>query len=51
MLDVHAGGHARQEDLKMMINLMRPKYLIPVHGHYYMRRLHGELAEAGRNES
>ncbi len=45
MLDVHAGGHARQEDLKMMINLIRPKYLIPVHGHYYMRRLHGELAE------
>jgi len=46
MLDVHAGGHARQEDLKMMINLLRPKYLIPVHGHYYMRRLHGELAES-----
>jgi ribonuclease J len=45
MLDVHAGGHARQEDLKMMINLLRPKYLIPFHGHYYMRRLHGELAE------
>jgi ribonuclease J len=45
MLDVHAGGHARQEDLKMMINLQRPKYLVPVHGHYYMRRLHGELAE------
>jgi len=44
-LDVHAGGHARQEDLKMMINLLRPKYLIPIHGHYYMRRLHGELAE------
>ncbi len=44
-MDVHAGGHARQEDLKMMINLMRPKYLIPMHGHYYMRRLHGELGE------
>jgi len=46
MLDVHAGGHARQEDLKMMINLLRPQYLIPVHGHYYMRRLHGELGES-----
>jgi len=43
MLDVHAGGHARQEDLKMMINLIRPKYLIPVHGNYYMLKLHGEL--------
>jgi ribonuclease J len=45
MLDVHAGGHARQEDLKMMINLIRPKFLIPIHGHYYMRKVHGELAE------
>jgi ribonuclease J len=43
MMDVHAGGHARQEDLKMMINLIRPKYLIPIHGNYYMLRLHGEL--------
>jgi ribonuclease J len=46
MMDVHAGGHARQEDLKMMINLIRPKYLIPVHGNYYMLKLHGELGVA-----
>jgi ribonuclease J len=45
MMDVHAGGHARQEDLKMMINLIRPKYLIPVHGTYYMLKMHGELGE------
>lgn len=43
MMDVHAGGHARQEDLKMMINLVRPKFLIPIHGNYYMLKLHGEL--------
>ncbi|HLN18891.1 MAG TPA: ribonuclease J, partial [Patescibacteria group bacterium] len=43
MMDVHAGGHARQEDLKMMINLVRPKYLIPIHGNYFMLKLHGEL--------
>jgi ribonuclease J len=43
MMDVHSGGHARQEDLKMMINLIRPKYLIPVHGNYFMLKLHGEL--------
>jgi ribonuclease J len=43
MMDVHAGGHARQEDLKMMINLIRPKYLIPIHGNYYMLKLHGGL--------
>ncbi|MFA6485510.1 MAG: ribonuclease J [Parcubacteria group bacterium] len=46
MMDVHAGGHARQEDLKMMINLVRPKYLIPVHGNYYMLKLHGDLGKA-----
>ena len=46
MMDVHAGGHARQEDLKMMINLIRPKFLIPVHGNYYMLKLHGELGLA-----
>lgn len=46
MMDVHAGGHARQEDLKMMINLIRPRYLIPVHGNYYMLKLHGELGIA-----
>lgn len=45
MMDIHSGGHARQEDLKMMINLVRPQYLIPIHGTYYMRKLHGKLAE------
>ncbi|HPX94255.1 MAG TPA: ribonuclease J [Candidatus Moranbacteria bacterium] len=44
MMDVHAGGHARQEDLKMMMNLIKPKYLIPVHGTYFMLKIHGELA-------
>lgn len=43
MMDVHAGGHARQEDLKMMMNLIKPKYLIPVHGTYFMLKIHGEL--------
>lgn len=46
MMDVHAGGHARQEDLKMMINLIKPKHLIPIHGTYYMLRMHGELGES-----
>ncbi len=43
MMDIHAGGHAAAEDLKMMIRLTRPKYLIPVHGNRYMLKLHADL--------
>lgn len=47
-MDIHAGGHAKREELKMMINLTRPKYLIPIHGNYFMLKLHADLAqEAG----
>lgn len=47
-MDVHAGGHAKQEELKQMIKLIRPKYMIPIHGTYFMLKLHTELAyEAG----
>ena len=46
MMDVHAGGHAPIEDLKMMLNLMKPKFFIPIEGNYYMRELHGEIAES-----
>ncbi len=46
MMDVHAGGHARQEDLKMMLNLIKPKFVIPIHGTYYKLCIHGELAES-----
>ena len=46
MMDVHAGGHAPIEDLKMMLNLIKPKFFIPIEGNYYMRELHGEIAES-----
>jgi len=46
LMDIHAGGHAPQEDLKMMINLTRPKFFMPIHGNYYMLKLHAELAES-----
>ena len=45
MMDIHAGGHAQQEDLKLMINLMRPKFFMPVHGSYFMLKLHTKLAK------
>lgn len=43
---VHVSGHGSQEELKLMLNLMRPKYFIPVHGEYRMLRHHAKLAEA-----
>jgi len=45
MMDVHAGGHAQIEDLKMMISLLRPKYFIPMHGNYSMLVSHSEIAQ------
>lgn len=45
LMDIHASGHAQQEDLKLMLNLVKPKNLIPIHGHRYMRQMHADLAE------
>lgn len=42
-IDVHTSGHAKQEDLKLMIKLIKPKYLIPAHGDLYMRMAHRDL--------
>jgi ribonuclease J len=41
---IHVSGHAAQEDLKMMLNLVRPRFLVPVHGEYRMQHQHAELA-------
>jgi len=43
IMDVHTSGHGCQEDLKMMIDLIKPKYLIPIHGEYFMRQAHKNL--------
>ncbi len=42
---MHVSGHASQEELKLMLNMVRPKYFIPVHGEYRMLIKHAELAE------
>ncbi len=48
---VHTSGHACREELKMMINLVKPKYFIPVHGEYRMLVKHKQLAvEVGMPE-
>jgi ribonuclease J len=41
---VHVSGHASQEELKLIINLVRPKYFVPIHGEYRQLKLHAELA-------
>ena len=46
MMDIHAGGHAQAEDLKMMMNLMRPKFFMPIHGNYFLLKMHADLAES-----
>lgn len=42
---VHVSGHGSQEELKLMLNFMKPKYFIPIHGEYRMLRQHALLAE------
>jgi ribonuclease J len=43
---IHASGHGYEEELKMMLNLTRPRYVMPVHGDYKRMLLHSQLAEA-----
>jgi ribonuclease J len=45
---VHVSGHASQEELKLIINLVKPRYFIPVHGEYRQLKLHAEMAAAMR---
>ena len=42
--DIHSSGHGNQEELKLMIRLVKPKYLMPIHGEYRMLREHTDLA-------
>ncbi|MDO8030160.1 ribonuclease J ['Planchonia careya' phytoplasma] len=44
LVDTHASGHASQNDLKLMLNLIKPRFLIPVHGEYVMLMAHKKLA-------
>jgi ribonuclease J len=43
---IHASGHGYQEEIKLMLNLTRPKYVMPFHGDHKRIHLHGQLAEA-----
>lgn len=44
--DVHTSGHAKQEELKWMLRIIKPDYFMPMHGEYRMLKEHGNLAES-----
>lgn len=45
IIDIHSSGHAPQEELKLIMKIMKPKFFMPVHGFYSMRNTNKELAQ------
>ncbi len=46
IVDIHSSGHAPQEELKTVIKLIKPKFLIPVHGYFFMRTTNCEVGQS-----
>jgi len=45
MMDIHAGGHAQKEEIKQMLEIMKPKFFLPIHGQYSMLISAAEIAQ------
>lgn len=46
VLDIHTSGHAQQEELKLMMQLVKPKFFVPIHGEHHMLAAHAKLAQS-----
>jgi len=46
LAQVHVHGHGSQEELKLLLNLVKPKFFVPIHGEYRHLTLHAKLAES-----
>jgi ribonuclease J len=46
LAQVHVHGHGSQEELKLLISLLKPKFFVPIHGEYRHLKLHAELAQS-----
>lgn len=44
LMDVHAGGHAKKEDIKLMLSLFKPKYYMPIEGNHFLLRENAEVS-------
>ncbi len=44
ILPIHVSGHASQEELKLLLNMVKPKYFLPIHGELRQLKRHGQLA-------
>lgn len=47
LIDIHASGHAPKEDLELVANLIKPKFLLPIHAHFFKRAANGKNGVAG----